>query len=188
MTMPKKNQTTEKENKVLVALSEVESADTDKIVSQTKLSESDVIAAIESLKQKGFIEGPPSLHERVAAELKNIDPDLKCTDKAYSEAIILLASALTKADEKWLSDNLGFDHEFVNLVGNRLRNCRVWVGDAVNLEVLKAWQEQPVSFFIDVNVASGTFVTTGTGESRQISLTESGQRDADNLLKGMKKP
>lgn len=178
-----KQRLTEKEEKVMRALVDLKNPSLDDLSNKTGISLLDLNKTMDTLKERGFVSGPPTLHERVAETLSGIDEDMTPTSRGYSEAIILLASHFTKADEKYLSDNLCFDRDFVDQVGSRLRNAKVWLGKKVSPSIVKGWEEHPVGFFVDVNIALGDFVVVGgSAENRQMQLTESGKRNAEKII------
>ncbi len=176
---------TKKQENVLIALHGGATNISD-LCKKSGLPESEVVKALDELKQAGFVEGPPSFAEQCAAVLKEMDDTLKPIDRGYQEAIILVASVIAKADEKFLADNLGYDLEFVQVVGNRLRNSKIWVGDKVREDVLQQWETSSVSFMVDVNVASGIFrIIGGEGENRQIELTAEGLKEGARIMKSV---
>lgn len=183
-----KQKLTEKEEKVMRALMDLKNPSLEDISNKTGISIFDLNKTMDALKEKGFVTGPPTLHERVAETLKAIEKDMTPTTRGYCEAIILLASYFTKADEKYLSDNLCFDKEFVDQVGSRLRNAKVWLGKKISPSIVKGWEDHPIGFYVDVNIALGDFVVIGgTAENRQMQLTESGKSNAAKIIKESKK-
>ena len=174
------------EEKVLLALFEREDVKSDEIAAATGLSRSEVLAALASLKEQGMVGGPPSLLEHTMGSLRELDGNLNPTDAGYAETIILMASMLSKSDERFLAEELGYDKEFVGTVGARLRASGVWKGDAITQEHLSAWCKDggAVAFFLDAAVAQGDMMVVGHGtDGPQYKMTPGGRTHVENLMR-----
>lgn len=157
------------------------------IAGGTYLDADRVTRIIGELKELGMVNGPPSLLETTEKQLLEVDENLKTTDRGYAEQVILLASAMSKADEAFLATELGYDLEFVSLVGARLRNARIWDGDQVAPETVELWQNNDAGFYLDAGVAMGNMMVVFDGGERKYSLTEGGMRDAAETVKRLSK-
>ncbi len=178
--------------KFLYENSEVETQPTvADICAGTKLTRQVVRESLRSLAEKGMISGPPDLLQQTMAALKDQDKNFEPTDPGYAEHVILLASALSRANEQFLAEELGYDIEFVSLVGSRLRSSGIWVGDHLNDESRKEWCDDggATIFYLEGAVATGDLVVVernADGE-RQWKMTEGGLKRGANLIKGMKR-
>jgi hypothetical protein len=115
--------------------------------------------------------------------LRELDPKLLPTSDGYSEASILAASYVAGADEATIASALGFDREFVDIVGNRLRTAKIWQGAAVNARAKARWNEEPISMLIDVNVARGSMIIASyDGDEPMYSLSPEGRRNVERIL------
>lgn len=157
------------------------------ICAATGLSTQTVRQALRSLREQKMIEGPPDLLAQVTAALHNWD--YTPTSPGFAERVILLASAIGKADENFLSEELGFDLEFVNLVGARLRNSGIWDGEQLSDVSRKDWcsENGGATFELDALVAAGDLVVAGRDANgdRRWQMTKSGEKRAADLIKRM---
>jgi hypothetical protein len=156
-----------------------EHKDDDGALSEQKVSDSTglrlpvVKRALTELTEMGMVSGPDSLLARSARTLKEIDATFTETSAGFAEAIILIASVIEKADESYLTDALQYDREFVALVGSRLRAAGIWLGEDV--PHAKLWEQDPISLFLDMKVATGDLmVVGGTPSNPAYKMTESG--------------
>jgi DNA-binding transcriptional ArsR family regulator len=161
------------------------------ICASTGLSRQVARRAMRSLEEKGMISGPPDLLKQTMAALNDQDKNFGPTDPGYAEHVILLASAISKADEQFLADELGYDIEFVSLVGSRLRSSGIWVGDHLSDESQKDWCEDGggITFYLEGAVATGDLIAVERNDKgeRQWKMTEGGLKRGANLIKGMKR-
>lgn len=97
--------------------------------------------------------------------LKEMDENLKSTDDGYVALAVMVASSIAKAEEEFLASELGYDKEFVFVIGKRLRDAKIWKDDQVDPEVHKQWMNNPVLFWID----AGNMIVV-----RKYKLTERG--------------
>src|SRR3954471_11217769 len=116
------------EKKVLTFLYEARNGDNEipaqDIIEGTGLSAEATKKALRSLREIGYIGGSAAdLLANSMEALKEMDPDFEPTKRGYAEHIILMASAISQADESFLARELAYDPEFVGLVGSRLRNA-----------------------------------------------------------------
>lgn len=175
------------EDKVLVFLFENKDSDApsdvEAIMKGTGLSADDVRQALTSLSEAGLIVGPPSLLNRAMECLKEMDEKLTPISDGYAEHIILAASILAKADEKYLAAELSYDSETVALVGSRLRSSGIWDGEQVNEHHLKAYTEDGggTAFFLDGAVARGDLQIVARTPEPQYQMTASGIRRIERM-------
>ena len=150
------------------------------------LSEKDVAADIRVLQEQNFVAGPPSLLSRCQKLLADMgETDLCAPD--YPAGIVLIASVITRrADEEYLSDELGYDFEFVGAVGARLRNAKLWHDDEVPEAVCERWlgEEGGTAFFLDFNVASGAMeCLEGDTTDPSYRMTPDGNRRVERMMR-----
>lgn len=157
---------------------------TEEIVAATRLSRTVVKGALETLREKGMISGPPRFADEVAAVLHQIEPNLKPTDTGYAEHTLMLASLYAGADESRLAEALGYDREFVGVVGSRLRSGGIWAGNELAPGKREEWEADAIAFWLDGAVAMGTLNVIGSGKDRRFQMTESGLKDAAKLIRG----
>jgi len=156
----------------------------DQIAAATGLTPAATRKCLAELKEMGLVSGPPSLLERTAVVLKKLDENLDPTSQSYAESILLLASVLTRADEGFLADELGYDVAFVGTVGARLRAAGVWQGDKVSPARAAAYEADGLSFWLDVAVACGEVkVVGGTAESPRYQMTDDGRSSVARFLR-----
>jgi hypothetical protein len=173
------------QDKVVVALYDGYS-DPKKIAQQTCLSVQGVRKVLSELQELGLCEGPASLLDDCAKALKEMDENLSPVDSGYAEHVLLIASALTTANEKFLAAELGYDKEFVLTVGGRLRSAGIWVKNKLDEEVRKSWTDENggIAFWVDGAVACGNLkVVSGKGKDRKYQMTESGLKKGADLIK-----
>lgn len=171
------------QEKVLVALHDGYSTP-EKVSKHAGLSKAKVQTILVQLKELGMIEAPSGLLEAATKTLKEMDDKLAPTDSGYAEHIILVASALTDANEEFLANELGYDKEFVSTVGSRLRNAGIWINGKLDAECRKSWMENSVAFWVDGGVACGYMtVVGGSGRDRKYKLTDAGVRRGASLMK-----
>jgi hypothetical protein len=159
----------------------------------TGLGRQVVRRALRALVEKKLLGGgPPDLLEEVMGLLSEQDPNLKATDPGYAEHVILLASAISKADEAFLAEELGYDLEFVSIVGSRLRSSGVWDGDHLSEDSLKGWTSDGggLNFYLDGAIATGDLVAAERDKNgeRQWKMTEKGLVRGADLIKKIAKP
>lgn len=181
-----KRQLTADEDRVLLYLyehkDEGEANSLSKIMAGTGLSESTAKAALRTLKEGNYIGGGQDLLAECMEALKKLDPNFEPTASGYAEHIVLIASALFKADESILAQELGYDPEFVGIIGARLRSAGIWIGNDLSLGRLDAWDE--LSFFLDGAVACGDLmVVSKIGDEPEYQMTSSGKTKVENILK-----
>ena len=102
-----------------------------------------------------------TLRDAIRKSVHDADPNLKETDQGFMEQSILLASIHLGAVEADIAEELGYEPEFVNVIGSRLRNAEIWTGDIVNPAHLKAWAEKDkggIAFLMDSSVGGGDMV------------------------------
>lgn len=170
--------------KFLYACKDQKAPAAEEVAKATGLSLATTKRALIALKERGLVGGSPTLTERCAKALKEMDPAVNPTSEGYAEKILLLASALSKADETFLAEELGYDQEFVNLVGSRLRAAGIWKGNALSEHHWNAWLSEMggTAFYCDVNVATGDFmIVGGTPDNPQYKMTESAKRRVERL-------
>ncbi len=126
------------------------------------------------------------LLNEVMDAMKQFDPNMAPNSDGYAEAVIMLAALTVGADEAKLAAGLGYDPEFVALVGNRLRNARIWADAGTDEAFFNRWTgpDGGLAFLCDVNVASGRMIVAHLGEDGepQYSITESGKRHVEQML------
>lgn len=160
------------------------SLDTEAIIKGTGLAADDVRQALTELSEAGLIRGPPSLLTMSMNSLKEMDEKFTPVSAGYAEHIILVASILARANEKYLAAELGYDPETVALVGSRLRSSGVWEGDQVNPSHLKTYAEEMggTAFFLDGAVARGDLQIVGRTPKPQYQMTDSGKRNVTRMF------
>lgn len=160
------------------------------IAAGADLSISEATNVLTSLEERGMIRGrSPSLLNNAAAILKQIDPNFKPTDSGYNEHVVLLASFLSRADEAFLADELGFEPEFVATVGSRLRAAGTWAGDQLSDEAYGEWMKPDggaISLWLDGAVACGDLMVTGRDAegSRLFQMTPGAKRTVEAIMRG----
>lgn len=184
--------TTKNQDRVLVFLYErrdqSEAPSIDEIAKGTSLSENVVRTVLVELEELGMVKGPPSLLKEAMSTLKEIDPNFESTAAGYAEHIILIASALSKADETFLASRLGYDLEFVETVGSRLRAAGMWSKDRIPEHVTKGWVKEPIKFFLSGAIAKGDLMLVGgTTENSLYQMTKGGYRSVAAILRDMPK-
>lgn len=154
------------------------------IIQGTGLPADDVRQALTELQEAGLIGGPPSLLKLAMDALKDMDEKFTSVSAGYAEHIILVASILAKADERYLTAELGYDPEIVALVGSRLRSSGVWEGDQVNPSHLRYYTEEGggTAFLLDGAVARGDLQIVGRTPGPQYQMTEGGRRSIGHML------
>jgi len=158
----------------------------DEIMAGTGLNESTTMAALRSLKEKGYIDGGRDILAETMTALKKIDANLTPANRGFSEQVILFASAISRANEKFLALELSYDPEFVGLVGSRLRNSGIWIGDSVAELHMRRWKESEISFFLDGAVAIGDLMIVGQYDTDpQYQMTESGKSQVATIIRDM---
>lgn len=161
------------------------------IAKGTRLDISHVKRALIELKECGFCGGPPSLLEVVRDALKNLDKDLTETSDGYTAAVVLMASYFDDADEEVLASELGYEEEFVKMIGSRLRNSGVWEGNKLAPHHRKEWEKEnggAICFFLDCGVAEGKMLCSHSPKNGEpsYSITEGGLRDVKRILQNPK--
>lgn len=153
------------------------------IATGTRLSIDVVASTLNELQEFGMVSGTRTLLDEATEALGAADDNLKPTVRGYPEHLLLIASALSKADEKFLARELHYDLEFVNVVGARLRASGIWVNSQLSDARRSAWDDA-VAFFLDGAVASGDLmVVGGPSDDPQYQMTEQGKTRAANLIK-----
>jgi hypothetical protein len=148
-------------------------------------SERDVRSDIRVLQEMNFVSGPPSLLSHCEKTLADLDDKLDATAPEYPAYVVLIASLLSRADEDHLAAELGYDREFVGLVGSRLRNAKIWHDDEVPEVVLSRWKGEGggIAVWLDMGVAAGTMVCAdGDTETPSYTATPEGKRIAERVL------
>lgn len=174
------------QEKVLIALHDGYT-DPEKLAKQVCLSVPAIKKALSELQELGMVNGPKGLLDDCVEALKEMDDKLSPVDEGYSEHILLIASALSNANEEFLASELGYDKEFVSTVASRLKNAGIWVNGNLADDVRQSWMEDDISFFSDGSVACGFLeVVRGKGKDRRYKLTESGLKKGADLIKKMK--
>ncbi len=180
---------TANQRKVLVFLFEQKDHEKEsslnEIADGTGLNESACSEALRELQEAGYIGG--SAMDLLASSmdaLKELDPEFNPTSRGYAEHIILIASAISQANESFLASQLSYDPEFVGLVGSRLRNAGIWKENSLAPARFKEWEKSGISFFLDGAVATGDLMVVGfeNGEP-QCQMTSGGKSHVEKLLK-----
>jgi Iron dependent repressor, N-terminal DNA binding domain len=178
--------TTKTQDKVLLALYErkddAEAPSIKQIAQATGLSEATVRQTLQELEENGMVQGPPNLLNEAMQALKDMDENLAPTDSGYAEHIILIASLIAKADEPFLADRLGYDPEFVAMVGSRLRASGIWKGDHVSDYSREKWmgKDGGLLFFLDAAVATGSLMKP---DDQHYQMTPGGLHSVAALIK-----
>lgn len=160
----------------------------EKIASFTGLDVAEVQERLQLMQETGLVSGPEPLLSRSMRCLKEIDVKFEATAKGYSEHIILIASALEKADEEFLARELGYDTEFVSIVGSRLRTAGIWRGNAVEENHYQNWLKDGFAFFIDGAVATGDMmIVGGTRDNPNYQMTPGGKSEVAKIIDDMGK-
>lgn len=129
-----------------------------------------------------------TLTDWVHGLLQELDSKLSPVgDTGYAEAAVMF-SAIPEdigANEKTIANELGYDPEFVALVGNRLRRSGIWSGRTVDPRAMRRWEDENggIAMMCDMNVARGDFmVTSYEGDEPRYKNTEAGERRVRQLL------
>jgi hypothetical protein len=129
-----------------------------------------------------------TIKEKVTAAILSSDSKIREIDPEFMDQAVLLASAMIGADEKRIAEELGFDREYVSLVGSRLRAAGIWRGAEMSDEHLTAWEGEMggIAFGLDANVAGGSMVVTDSAKrgGPHYSMTEAGTRKVEAMKKG----
>ena len=180
------------ENKVLLFLCEQNKAghtqpNVAAICDGLGLTRQVVRRTLRSLSEKGMVSGPPDLLKQTMEALKSQDPKFTATNPGYAEHVVLMASAISKADETFLAEELDYDFEFVSLVGARLRAAGTWNNDHLDDNIREEWcrEDGGISFYLDGAIATGNLMMVGRSADggRHFKMTESGLADAAELIK-----
>lgn len=125
---------------------------------------------------------------KVRKALAQMDENMVPTSSSYAEAAVLLASFIVGASEDEIASGLGYDRQFVDIVGNRLRNAKIWMAGEVDPRARARWESEggAVAFSCDVNVALGQFVVVSYGADGEpaYTMTESGKKRVETMLRG----
>lgn len=125
--------------------------------------------------------------DKLSAVLTAMDENFTPLSDGWAGAMILLASYEMGADEFLIADALGYDSEFVSLVGNRLRNSKIWTKRRLSSRASKRYdgEDGGIAFFLDINVANGSMKIGSyrkeDGEP-MYSMTDSGKRHVEQML------
>lgn len=124
---------------------------------------------------------------KVRKVLAQMDETMVPTSSSYAEAAVLLASLIVGASEDDIASGLGYDRQFVDIVGNRLRNAKIWMAGEVDPRAVARWESENggVAFFCDVNVALGQFAVVSYGDDGEpaYSMTEGGKKRVEAMLR-----
>lgn len=120
----------------------------------------------------------------VAGLIKELDPKLTPTSDGYSEACVMAASFVAGAREEVIAESLGYDREFVDTVGNRLRSAKIWHGEQLDAATRERWANEPIAMILDVNVAKGSMVIAKRNDDGEplYALSPSGRREVERML------
>ncbi len=179
--MAKKHKLSKHEERVLLFLFERKDKNKemslDAIIAGTGLGEDEARIALRTLREIGYLDGGArDLLLESMTGLKEMDPEFNPTKRGFSEHVILLASAISQANETFLAKELSYDREFVGLVGSRLRTAGIWKDDSVVSLHLELWRESSIGFFLDAAVAVGDLMVVGGFENDpQYQMTPSGK-------------
>jgi hypothetical protein len=131
------------------------------------------------------------LRNTIYTAIHQMDQELSETDPSFMHAALVVAALTEGADEETLARLLGYDTEFVNLAGNRLRSSGIWVGKMTAAEHVAAWQEDggAMAFWMDISVADGTMIIAQhDNEGKPLySVTASGNRRIKQMIARSKK-
>lgn len=147
-----------------------------------KITENQTIEALNSLRERGYVDGPPSLLQKAMDALSKIDAKFTPISEGYAEHIILLASALERADEAFLAASLGYDAELVNLVGSRLRSSGIWTNHIVAESHLDEWRKESLLFFLDAAVGCGDLQIVSRSPQPQYQMTPGGRSRVEAMM------
>jgi DNA-binding MarR family transcriptional regulator len=174
------------QQKVLIYLNDNEAPSLEQIISGTGLGNEAVRKALARLKELGFVNAPEGLLDRATEILNKLDDKLTPTSNGFAEYIILIASLISKADEKFLAQELEYDPEFVAMVGSRLRSAKIWVEDQVSALHRTAFEDEsnPAAFWMAGLVAMGDFkIVSGHDDEPKYAFTDHGKKRAEILAR-----
>ena len=125
--------------------------------------------------------------DKLGAILTSMDDKFTPTSDGWAGAMILLASYEMGANEPFIAEELGYDPEFVALVGSRLRNSKIWLGELLSDKAIARYEQEEggIAFFLDTNVANGSMkIGSYRKEDGEplYSMTDSGKRHVENML------
>jgi hypothetical protein len=128
-----------------------------------------------------------TIKDTVRASILNADPKLKETSMDFMHQAILLASIPLGANESEIAEELGFDLEFVETVGARLRNAGIWTKRILDQRHWQMWDDKDggsVSFLLDAGVAAGDMEFRGwkNGEAFY-RLSKAGHKRVEKMLR-----
>lgn len=126
--------------------------------------------------------------DRITALIGDLDPNMTATSRGFGEAAVLLSALDIGADENRIVEALGFDPEFVGLVGSRLRAAGIWRDHDISPRHWEAWQDETsggTAFWMDHGVATGALaIVEGGGRSeRQYTMTADGKAMVERMMR-----
>lgn len=183
--MASKKNLTMNEERVLIYLCENKNREpsSEEISETLGLSDNETSEALNSLVEMGYVSGPPSLLQTTMDALREMDDKLTPVSNKYAEHVILLASFLGRADEKFLAANLGYEPDLVNIVGSRLRASGIWSGHSVLESHVHEWMKSGTAFWLDVAVGCGDLQIVSRSPEPQYQMTPGGKSRVEAMLR-----
>lgn len=126
-----------------------------------------------------------TLTELVSDFLHTLDDKFTPTSEGYVEASVMFASLFAGANEALIAQEMQYDPEIVDLVGNRLRTAGIWSGGEIDPRAMARWdgEDGGVAMLCDMNVAIGSFlVAKYNGDEPAYQMSPSGKAHVERML------
>jgi hypothetical protein len=80
------------------------------------------------------------LLKRGSAAVHRLIPTLDPQSAEFRVAVIMIAATMVGPNEEALAIALGYEREFVAVIGRRLRAAHIWLGEGLNTRRVEGWQ------------------------------------------------